>query len=60
MSGWPAAQNELAGLSTNSVHETTHGATHEALLADRNYAAVSSRAIEAVVRSVRTNGPVVR
>jgi pimeloyl-ACP methyl ester carboxylesterase len=60
LSGWPAAQNELAGLSTNSVHETTHGATHEALLADRNYAAVSSRAIHAVVRSVRTGGPLAR
>jgi pimeloyl-ACP methyl ester carboxylesterase len=57
LSGWPAAQNELAGLSTNSVQETTHGATHEALLADRNYAAVSSRAIDAVVRSVRTSAP---
>jgi pimeloyl-ACP methyl ester carboxylesterase len=59
-SGWPAAQNKLAGLSTNSVHETTHGATHAALLDDRNYAAVSSRAIEAVVRSVRTGGPLAR
>ena len=60
MSGWSAAQSELATLSTNSVHETTHGATHEALLADRNYAAVSSRAIDAVVRSVRTSGPLAR
>ncbi len=60
MSGWSAAQEKLAALSTNSVHETTHGATHEALLADRNYAAVSSRAIDAVVRSVRTGGPLAR
>ena len=57
MSGWTAAQSELATLSTNSVHQTTHGATHEALLADRNYAAVSSRAIDAIVRSVRTGRP---
>ena len=56
-SGWSAAQSELATLSTNSVHQTTHGATHEALLADRNYAAVSSRAIDAIVRSVRTGRP---
>jgi pimeloyl-ACP methyl ester carboxylesterase len=58
--GWPASQNKLAGLSTNSVHQTTHGATHAALLEDRNYAAVSSRAIDAVVRSVRTSGPLAR
>jgi hypothetical protein len=60
LSGWPAAQSKLAGLSTNSVHETTHGATHAALLEDRNYAALSSRAIDAVVRSVRTSSPLAR
>jgi pimeloyl-ACP methyl ester carboxylesterase len=51
-SGWLAAQNRLATLSTNSVHQTTHGATHEALLEDRNYAAVTGRAIDWVVRSI--------
>ena len=60
MSGWFAAQDKLAALSTNSVHETTHGATHAALLEDRNYAAISSRAIDAVVRSVRTGDPLAR
>jgi hypothetical protein len=60
ISGWPAAQKRLAGLSTNSVQKTTHGATHAALLEDRNDAAVSSRAIEAVVRSVRTSSPLAR
>jgi pimeloyl-ACP methyl ester carboxylesterase len=59
-SGWPASQNKLAALSTNSVHQTTHGATHAALLEDRNYAAVSSRAIGTVVRSVRTRRPLAR
>jgi pimeloyl-ACP methyl ester carboxylesterase len=53
-SGWAAAQNRLAALSTNGVHQTTHGATHQALLEDRHYAALSARAIDAVVRSVRT------
>jgi pimeloyl-ACP methyl ester carboxylesterase len=57
MSGWFAAQNKLAALSTNSVHETTHGATHAALLEERKYADFSSRAIAAVVRSVRTGDP---
>ena len=60
LSGWPAAQKRLAGLSTNSVQKTAHGATHAALLEDRNYAAVSSRAIDAVVRSVRTSSPLAR
>jgi len=56
-SGWFAAQNRLAALSTNSVHQTTHGATHQALLEDRRYAALSARAIKAVVRAARTGAP---
>ena len=59
-SGWPAAQDKLATLSTNSAHQTTQGATHEALLQDEHYAALSSRAIAAVVRSVRTSTPLAR
>jgi pimeloyl-ACP methyl ester carboxylesterase len=58
--GWTASQNKLAGLSTNSVHQTTHGGTHAALLEDRKYADVSSRAIDAVVRSVRSSRPLAR
>jgi hypothetical protein len=49
----------LSALLTNGVHDTTHGATHAALLEDRNYAAITSRAIDAVVRSVRTGDPLV-
>jgi pimeloyl-ACP methyl ester carboxylesterase len=60
LAGWSAAQEKLAHLSTNSVHKTTHGATHAALLEDRKYAGVSSRAIVAVVRSVRTSRPLAR
>lgn len=59
-SGWFDAQDRLATLSTSSVHQTTHGATHEALVEDKDYAAVSGRAIEAVVRSVRTSAPLAR
>jgi len=51
-SGWFAAQDRLAALSTNTVHQMAHGATHEALLLDRNYAAVTARAITALVRSI--------
>ena len=35
MRGWPAAQNKLARLSTNSTHRTVAGATHAALLEDK-------------------------
>jgi len=57
---WPAAQERLARLSTNSVHQTAHGATHAALIDDKKYAAFSSRAIGAVVDSVRTDAPLAR
>jgi pimeloyl-ACP methyl ester carboxylesterase len=58
--GWPEAQERLAQLSTNSLHRTVPGATHAALLEDRRYAATSGRAIEAVVRSVRTGSKLAR
>ena len=56
-SGWSAAQRKLATLSMKSAHQTTQGATHQALLEDEHYAAVSSRAIAAVVHSVRSRAP---
>jgi pimeloyl-ACP methyl ester carboxylesterase len=55
--GWSAAQDRLATLSTNSIHTTTHGATHQALLEEQRYATLSAQAIDAVVRSVRTGAP---
>jgi pimeloyl-ACP methyl ester carboxylesterase len=51
--GWTSAQDELATLSTNSVHRLVPGATHASLLDDRADAAISSRAIRDVVRSIR-------
>jgi pimeloyl-ACP methyl ester carboxylesterase len=54
--GWSAAQDRLAGLSTNSVHRFAP-ATHESLLADKGDSANSVRAIADVVRSVRTRSP---
>jgi len=57
--GWFAAQDKLALLSTNAVHRTTHGATHIALLEDEKFASVTSAAIRDVVRSVRTTTPLV-
>lgn len=51
--GWSEAQAKLAQLSSNSVHRTAHGATHEALLEDERFAAITSRAIIDVVRATR-------
>ena len=55
--GWASAQNDLARLSTNSVHRVVPGATHASLVEDRADAAVTSRAIRDVVRSVRAARP---
>lgn len=51
---WPAAQNQLAALSTNSVHRVVDGATHEALVADQEHAATTTQAILQVVSAVRS------
>lgn len=55
--GWAGAQNDLAGLSTNSVHRVVPDATHASLLDDEAAAAVSSQAIRDVIRSVRAATP---
>jgi pimeloyl-ACP methyl ester carboxylesterase len=57
---WLAVQNDLATLSTNSVHRVIDGATHEALVADEQDAAATTQAILDVVSSVRSAGPLVR
>lgn len=57
MTGWPAVQNKLATLSTNSAHRTIGGAEHAALLDDQRFAANSSQAIHDVVTSVRIGAP---
>lgn len=56
-SGWAAAQSRLATLSMNSAHTTAQGATHQALLEEQRYAAISARAIDAVVQAVRVGTP---
>ena len=54
--GWAAQQNDLATLSTGSVHRTIPGATHASLINDHVDAAQSSRAIRDVVKAVRSAG----
>ncbi|HEY6960887.1 MAG TPA: alpha/beta hydrolase [Gaiellaceae bacterium] len=55
MRGWTAAQNRLARLSTNSIHRTVAGATHAALLENKEFATSTSKAITDVVRRVRSS-----
>jgi pimeloyl-ACP methyl ester carboxylesterase len=57
---WPAKQNQLATLSTNSVHRVIAGATHEGLVGDEEFAAVTTQAILDVVASVRNHEPLAR
>ena len=56
--GWRAMQDELAALSTNSVHRVVPGATHSSLVTDRSHVAQSSDAIRDVVASVRAARPI--
>jgi pimeloyl-ACP methyl ester carboxylesterase len=54
--GWTAAQDRMAGLSTNSSHWVAD-TTHVGLLDDASGSAHSVRAITAVVTAVRTGAP---
>ena len=51
--GWAAAQDRLATLSTNTLHRVVP-ATHESLIVDQDDSSHSARAIAGVVHSVRT------
>ena len=50
--GWQGAQNDLARLSTNSVHVHVAGATHATLVTDERYAEIASSAIAGVIARV--------
>ena len=56
--GWMAAQDDLATLSTNTVHRVIPDATHTALTANQAAAGQSSQAIRDVVDAVRTGTPI--
>lgn len=55
-----ASQNDLATLSTNSVHRVIDGASHEALIAEEKYSAATTQAILDVVSSVRSAAQLAR
>ena len=57
---WSAAQNQMATLSTNSVHRIVDGATHEDLIVNEDDAAATTQAILDVVSSVRSPERLVR
>jgi hypothetical protein len=54
--GWLPLQDEMAALSTRSVHLVVADATHASLIEDERDAAVSSQAILNVVAAVRSTG----
>jgi pimeloyl-ACP methyl ester carboxylesterase len=56
LQGWPAAQDRLATLSSNSSHRAAN-VTHAALLDQHHGSQISTRAIDDVVQSVRTGSP---
>ena len=51
---WTKAQDELATLSSDSLHQVVAGATHQSLVDNPVHAVAVSRAIHKVVISVRT------
>jgi hypothetical protein len=55
--GWFEKQNDLAALSSNSVHRTIDGATHLDLVEDEENAAATTQAIRDLVHSVRSHAP---
>jgi pimeloyl-ACP methyl ester carboxylesterase len=55
-----ASQNELATLSTNSVHKTIDFASHEAFIIEPDAAAITTQAIQDVVTAVRTGSPLAK
>jgi pimeloyl-ACP methyl ester carboxylesterase len=54
---WAVMQDEIARLSTDSIHRTVAGATHGSLIADSTHAAVVVESIHEVVDAVRTAKP---
>jgi hypothetical protein len=57
---WLELQDELAALSSDSVHRVVEGATHESLLYDQRDAQVTSMAILEVVEAVRNGQPLMQ
>jgi pimeloyl-ACP methyl ester carboxylesterase len=57
---WLERQDELATLSSNSIHRVVKGATHTSLLYERSDSQATSAAIDEVVAAVRNDRPLAR
>ncbi len=57
---WLGLQDDLATLSTNSMHHVVEGATHTSVVDDRSDAQATSAAIVEVVEAVRNDQPLTR
>ena len=57
---WLEQQDDLATLSSNSIHRVVKGATHESLLYDKRDAQATSAAIVEVVAAVRNDRSLAR
>ena len=57
---WTARHEDLATLSTNSVHRVIDGAAHATMIADEGDSAATTQAVLDVVSSVRSEEPLVR
>lgn len=55
---WIVLQNELAALSTDSVHLTVDGATHASLAFNPDHAHIVSQAILQLVHAVQNGNPI--
>ena len=55
--GWLPLQDEMAALSTNSIHRVLPNTTHMSLIEDQGDAAMASQAIHDVVESIRAAIP---
>src|SRR5215204_5398900 len=58
--GWLKRQDDLATLSSNSIHRVVKGATHTSLVYDRSDSQATSAAIVEVVSAVRNDRPLAR
>ena len=57
LDGWMPLQDELAALSTNSLHRVLSNASHSSLTEDEGDAGLSAKAITDVVDAVRASTP---
>jgi pimeloyl-ACP methyl ester carboxylesterase len=58
--GWLKHQDELAALSSNSIHRVVKGATHTSLLYEKRDSQATSAAVVEVVEAVRRGQPLTR